>query len=64
MTSTISSDVEVPGVPNPALHIMAGDPEKWSPDNRESADHSMPYVTAVALHLRRYQGGAFRTRPI
>jgi 2-methylcitrate dehydratase len=32
-----------------AIDIMAGDPEKWSPANRESADHSMPYVTAVAL---------------
>jgi 2-methylcitrate dehydratase len=32
-----------------ALIIMAGDPDKWHPTNRESADHSMPYVTAVAL---------------
>jgi 2-methylcitrate dehydratase len=32
-----------------ALIIMAGDQDKWHPKNRESADHSMPYVTAVAL---------------
>jgi 2-methylcitrate dehydratase len=28
---------------------MAGDVEKWQPETRESADHSIPYVTAVAL---------------
>ncbi|HEY4375079.1 MAG TPA: MmgE/PrpD family protein [Burkholderiales bacterium] len=33
----------------PAITIMAGDPDKWHPVNRESADHSMPYVTAIAL---------------
>lgn len=32
-----------------AVNIMAGDPEKWTPTNRETADHSMPYTTAVAL---------------
>jgi 2-methylcitrate dehydratase len=32
-----------------AVNIMAGDAEKWHPTNRETADHSMPYVTAVAL---------------
>ena len=34
---------------NTAVNIMAGDEEKWHPANRETADHSMPYVTAVAL---------------
>ena len=28
---------------------MAGDAEKWRPNNRETADHSIPYTTAVAL---------------
>ena len=28
---------------------MAGDPEKWRPANRETADHSMPYTVGVAL---------------
>jgi 2-methylcitrate dehydratase len=32
-----------------AIDIMAGDPEKWHPTTRETADHSMPYSTAVAL---------------
>jgi 2-methylcitrate dehydratase len=32
-----------------AINIMAGDDEKWHPTNRETADHSMPYTTAVAL---------------
>lgn len=32
-----------------AVNIMAGDAEKWRPTNRETADHSMPYTTAVAL---------------
>ncbi len=36
--------------------VMAGDPEKWDPKTRETADHSMPYVVATALthgNLRR-----------
>jgi 2-methylcitrate dehydratase len=32
-----------------AINIMAGDAEKWHPTTRETADHSMPYATAVAL---------------
>ena len=32
-----------------AIDIMAGDSEKWHPPNRETADHSMPYVTSIAL---------------
>ncbi len=32
-----------------AIDIMAGDGEKWDPKSRETADHSMPYTTAVAL---------------
>jgi 2-methylcitrate dehydratase len=28
---------------------MAGDPDKWAPETRETADHSMPYTVAVAL---------------
>ncbi len=30
-------------------NVMAGDTEKWHPRTRESADHSIPYVVAVAL---------------
>lgn len=32
-----------------AVRVMAGDPEKWAPKTRESADHSLPYVLAVTL---------------
>ncbi len=32
-----------------AIRIMAGDPEKWRPTTRETADHSMVYTTGVAL---------------
>lgn len=29
--------------------VMAGDPNKWTPTTRETADHSLPYVVAHAL---------------
>ncbi len=32
-----------------AVEIIGQDPEKWSPRTRETADHSLPYCTAVAL---------------
>jgi 2-methylcitrate dehydratase len=32
-----------------AIEMMAGDPDKWKPHNRETADHSMPYTAGVAL---------------
>jgi 2-methylcitrate dehydratase len=32
-----------------ALEMMASDPSHWAPKNRETADHSMPYVVSVAL---------------
>ncbi len=32
-----------------AYEIIAMDPEKWAPRTRETADHSMPYIVAVAL---------------
>lgn len=32
-----------------AVLLMASDPDKWEPTNRETADHSMPYTAAVAL---------------
>ena len=32
-----------------AITIMAGDPKKWRPTTRETADHSMVYTTGVAL---------------
>ena len=32
-----------------AVEIIGQDPEKWEPKTRETADHSLPYCTAVAL---------------
>jgi 2-methylcitrate dehydratase len=42
-----------------AINIMAGDAEKWHPTNRETADHSMPYTTAVALTYGTINAGHF-----
>jgi len=42
-----------------AINIMAGDAEKWHPTNRETADHSMPYTTAVALTYGTIHAGHF-----
>ncbi|MBO2519787.1 MULTISPECIES: MmgE/PrpD family protein [Limnochorda] len=32
-----------------AVEIIGGEPEKWHPTTRETADHSMPYLVAAAL---------------
>src|SRR5205814_5708555 len=32
-----------------AVDIIGSEPEKWKPKTRETADHSLPYITAVAL---------------
>lgn len=32
-----------------AVDIIGKDPEKWAPRTRETADHSLPYCTAVAI---------------
>ncbi len=32
-----------------AVDIIGGEPEKWAPATRETADHSMPYLVAAAL---------------
>lgn len=34
---------------NAAVEIIGGEPEKWRPQSRETADHSLPYCTCVAL---------------
>ena len=35
------------------VSILA-DPEKWAPANRETADHSLPFIVAAALHTGRF----------
>lgn len=42
------AEVEIETV-STAIRLMAGDPDKWEPATRETADHSMPYTVAVAL---------------
>jgi 2-methylcitrate dehydratase len=32
-----------------SVDIIGSEPEKWKPATRETADHSLPYVTAIAL---------------
>jgi len=32
-----------------AVDIIGSEPEKWHPETRETADHSLPYITAIAL---------------
>jgi 2-methylcitrate dehydratase len=32
-----------------AVDIIGSSPEQWRPTSRETADHSLPYITAVAL---------------
>jgi 2-methylcitrate dehydratase len=33
-----------------AVRSAASEPEKWAPQTRETADHSIPYLVATALH--------------
>ena len=32
-----------------AVDIIGSEPEKWKPETRETADHSLPYITSIAL---------------
>jgi len=32
-----------------SVDIIGSEPEKWQPATRETADHSLPYITAIAL---------------
>lgn len=34
---------------NTAVMMMGGDPSRWAPTTRETADHSLPYCVSVAL---------------
>ncbi|HEY3249444.1 MAG TPA: MmgE/PrpD family protein [bacterium] len=42
-----------------AVQIIGGEPEKWYPATRETADHSLPYLTAVALLDGEVSRGSF-----
>jgi 2-methylcitrate dehydratase len=32
-----------------SVDIIGSEPEKWKPETRETADHSLPYITSIAL---------------
>ena len=42
-----------------AYEIIARDPEKWQPRTRETADHSLPYISWVALLDGQVGPGSF-----
>jgi 2-methylcitrate dehydratase len=47
-----------------AVDIIGSEPEKWHPESRETADHSLPYLTAAALidgeiTSRQFEPGRF-----
>ena len=43
-----------------SVDIIGSEPEKWHPQRRETADHSLPYITAVALDRWRGDRQAVR----
>jgi 2-methylcitrate dehydratase len=52
-----------------SYEIIGMEKDKWRPDNRETADHSLPYVTAVALMdgdvaLRQYDPAHLHNREL
>lgn len=53
LRKSISDVSEIRGIEihsfDAAVDIIGKDPEKWRPKTRETADHSLPYCTAVAI---------------
>ncbi len=47
-----------------ACEIIAGEPEKWHPQSRETADHSLPYCVAVALMDGKVELAQFKEKRI
>ncbi len=48
-----------------SVDIIGSEPEKWKPETRETADHSLPYITAIALidgevTEKQFQPGRFK----
>jgi 2-methylcitrate dehydratase len=42
-----------------AFRVMGRDEERWSPANRETADHSLPYTVAIALQDGRLESASY-----
>jgi len=51
-------EIEVEGY-RAAVLMMGNDASRWAPATRETADHSMPYVIAIALLDGRVTSGSF-----
>ena len=49
----VGSEVEVKSMTieshDASVDIIGSEPEKWKPETRETADHSLPYITAIAF---------------
>lgn len=45
-----------------AYQIIGSEPEKWRPTSKETADHSLPYCTAVALRDGTVTDDSFQKR--
>ncbi len=44
--------------------ILGKDPEKWAPETRETADHSLPYIVAMALLEGKVDNGTYAPRKL
>ena len=47
-----------------AVSSPATEPQKWDPKTRETADHSIPYLVAVALRYGSVDAGSFTSERI
>jgi 2-methylcitrate dehydratase len=43
-----------------SVDIIGSEPEKWKPETRETADHSLPYITSIALIDGEVTDGQFQ----
>jgi len=44
--------------------ILGKDPEKWAPETRETADHSLPYIVSMALLEGKIDKGSYAARKL
>jgi 2-methylcitrate dehydratase len=44
--------------------ILGRDTEKWSPETRETADHSLPYIVSMALLEGRVDNGTYAAKKL
>jgi 2-methylcitrate dehydratase len=47
-----------------AYTILGKDPEKWAPETRETADHSLPYMVSMALIYGRVENASYSQEKI